>query len=500
MDEKRWAELDFAPAAVEMQALEDGGMILTSPQQLQPYSRSIGKMLRYWAEKAPDRVFLAERKTDGEWRKLDYAETSTAVNSISQALLDRGLLGNDFKPLSPVMVISDNGIDSALLQLGAMQIGVPAVPVSPAYSLMSQDHARLKYIFDLISPLLLYAVDGEKFGPALAALDMSKTEIVCSGSRPAGLKSTLFSELTEIAVTPAVDEAFERVDADSVAKILFTSGSTGLPKGVINTHGMLCSNQQSIKQIWPFLEKRPPVILDWLPWSHTFGSNHNFNMMLFNGGTLYIDFGKPAPGLIEQSVTNLKEISPTLYFNVPRGYDMLLPFLERDAELRDSFFRNLDFAFFAAAALPRNLWDRLIELSIQARGEQVNLVSAWGATETSPMVTSVHFPIDRPSIIGLPAPGCELKMVPNNGKLEMRVKGPNIMPGYWKDEELTRKAFDEEGYFCIGDAGKLADPNNPQKGLEFDGRVSESFKLMSGTWVHVGTLRVAVVGACAPVA
>ncbi|NQU64682.1 MAG: feruloyl-CoA synthase [SAR324 cluster bacterium] len=493
------ASLNFAPAGVEIQNLEDGSMILRSTQKLQEYPQSLGRVLRYWAEKTPEQVFLAERDQTGGWRTVTYSETASIADAVSQALLDRGFLGDDFKAKSMVMVLSDNGVDSALIQLGAMQIGVPAVPVSPAYSLMSKDHARLKYISDLIAPALIYVVDGQKFKPALSALALPQTELVCSRNPAAGLSMTSFSDLIANTVSSSVDEAFEKVGPESIAKILFTSGSTGLPKGVINTQGMLCSNQQAIQQLWPFLEEKPPVILDWLPWSHTFGSNHNFNIMMYNGGTLYIDFGKPAPGLIEQTVANLKEISPTLYFNVPRGIEMLLPFMEKDDELRDKFFRNLDIIFYAAAALPQNLYEKLENLSIQARGERVNLVSAWGSTETSPMVTSVHFPIDRASIIGLPAPGCELKMVPNNGKLEMRVKGPNIMPGYWKAEELSREAFDDEGYFCMGDAGKFADPDDPNKGLEFDGRISENFKLMSGTWVRTGNLRVSVIEACAPI-
>ncbi|MBU3915335.1 AMP-binding protein, partial [bacterium] len=455
------AKLNFAPAAVEIQSLDNGEMILKSPHALQPYPKNLGSVLRQWAIQTPDRLFLAERDPAGEWRKFTYSQTVSSVNAISQALLDRGLLGKDFKPLSMVMILSDNGIDSALLHLAAGQIGIPAVPVSPAYSLISKDHARLKYIAGVVSPSLVFAADGIKFGKALAAIDIPGAEIICSQNPPDGMNATAFSDLTQTPVTNSVDEAFDKVGPDSVAKILFTSGSTGMPKGVINTQRMLCSNQQAIKQLWPFLEEKPPVILDWLPWSHTFGGNHNFNMMLFNGGTLYIDYGKPAPGLMDQSIANLKEISPTLYFNVPRGFDMLVPYLEEDKALRDNFFLNLDAMFYAAAALPQNLYERLEKLSIEARGERVNLVSAWGSTETSPLVTSVHFPTDRASILGLPAPGCELKLVPNNGKLEMRIKGPNVMPGYFKSEELTRKAFDADGYFCIGDAGKFADPDDP---------------------------------------
>ncbi|HXK54370.1 MAG TPA: feruloyl-CoA synthase, partial [Hyphomicrobiales bacterium] len=329
--------------------------------------------------------------------------------------------------------------------------------------------------------------------------DISRSGIVVARNAPAGIKTTPFGEL--IATTPGseVDAALAKVGPDTTAKILFTSGSTGQPKGVINTHRMLVSNQQAIAQVWRFLEARPPVIVDWLPWHHTFGGNHNFNMMLRNGGTLYIDNGKPVPGLIEKTAANLKDVAPTLYFNVPRGYDMLIPFLEKDKELRDNFFSRLDMIFYAAAALPQNLWEKLEQLSMAARGEKAVMTSSWGATETSPLITAVHFPIDRAGVIGVPAPGNELKMVPNAGKMEMRVRGPNIMPGYYKQEELTRAAFDEDGFYMIGDAGKLADPGDPNKGVVFDGRVAEDFKLLTGTWVNVGKLRVAALAAGAPV-
>jgi feruloyl-CoA synthase len=271
-----------------------------------------------------------------------------------------------------------------------------------------------------------------------------------------------------------------------------------MPKGVINTQRMMCSNQQAIAQVWPFLESKPPVIVDWLPWNHTFGGNHNFNMVLRNGGTLYIDAGKPAPGLVEKTVANLREVSPTLYFNVPRGFDVMLPYLEADTGLRDTFFARLDLIFHAGAALPQPLWERLEKLSVDSTGKRARMVSAWGSTETSPLVTSVHFAIDRAGIIGLPAPGIELKMIPNGDKLEMRVRGPNVTPGYWKAASLTKAAFDEDGFYCIGDAGKLADPADPSKGVVFDGRTAEDFKLMSGTWVHVGVLRVNALAAATP--
>jgi len=350
---------------------------------------------------------------------------------------------------------------------------------------MSKDFGKLKAIFELLKPGLVYAGEPEKFGAALEAVKA---------------KSTPVAELLETNPGSTLEREHLKVRPDSVAKILFTSGSTGIPKGVINTHRMLCANQQMLAQAWPFVEDKPPVLVDWLPWNHTFGGNHNFNLVLRNGGTLYIDGGKPVPGLVETTVRNLKEIAPSLYFNVPRGYDLLLPYLERDAELRRSFFRELEVVFYAAAALPQNLWDRLLRLAnAEKRGGDFAMLSAWGSTETSPLATSVHFAMDRPGVIGLPVAGCELKLAPFGGKLEVRVRGPNVTPGYYRRPDLTSASFDEEGFYRIGDAVKLADPREPAKGIVFDGRVAEDFKLSTGTWVNVGMVRVKLIAAADPI-
>jgi feruloyl-CoA synthase len=491
MNSVAWAPINFAPARVEVEKLDDGAFIIRSPDSLKPYSRCLGDLLVHWAERIPDRIFLAQRAGDG-WRRVTWAEALRMVEAIAQSLLDRGLNKN-----RPVMILSDNSIDHALLALAAMQVGVPVAPISPAYSLISQDHSKLKYIADLLKPGLVYAADGAKFADALVIPELARVEVVNSTNPIAG--AATFESLLATTAGPEVENAFAAVRPTTVAKILFTSGSTDMPKGVVNTQKMLCSNQQAIRQAWPFLLESHPVLVDWLPWNHTFGGNHNFNMVLRHGGTLYIDEGKPMPGLVEKTAANLKEISPTLYFNVPRGFDMLIPLLEKDEELRANFFKDLKIIFYAGAALPQNLWDKLEQLSIRTLGYKVRMVSSWGATETSPMITTVHFDIPRAGIIGLPAPGCEVKMIPNGGKLEMRIRGPNVTPGYFKRDDLTRKAFDEDGWYVIGDAGKLADPDDPSKGIVFDGRVAEDFKLMSGTWVHVGALRLAAVDAAAPV-
>ena len=484
----------FAAARVSTSETADGALVIESPVPLGDYENHLGEMLRRWAKAAPERVFLAERAADGDWRRLDYAHTAAQANRISQALLDRGLSAD-----KPAMILSGNSIDHALLALGAMQVGIPIVPVSPAYSLMSEDYGKLNALFELCRPGLIYVAQGEPFARALAQLPLEATELVVSERPPADMPVTDFAELLETTVTPAVDEAFAAVAPESTAKILFTSGSTGMPKGVINTQRMLCANQKSVALVWPFIEQAPPVLVDWLPWNHTFGGNHNFNLILRNGGTMYIDAGKPLPGLIEQSVANLREISPTVYFNVPVGYSMLLPLLEKDELLRESFFRNLKLIFYAAAALSQDLWQRLEQVSLLARGEKVPMTSSWGSTETAPLATSAHFPLRQAGNIGIPVPGVSLKMLSSGDKMELRVKGSNVTPGYYREPELTEQMFDEQGYYRIGDAGRLVDANDPAKGILFDGRLAEDFKLSSGSWVAVGALRIAVIAAASPV-
>ena len=484
----------FAAPQIAHETLPDGSLVIRSARRLGAIPRAVGVWLEKWAAEAPDRVFLAARDEAGGWRRLTYRQAERDARAIGQALLERGL-----SPAKPILILADNGLDHALLVLGALHVGVPVAPVSTAYARLSRDFAKLRYIYDLVDPELIYVDDAERFADALTAIGASRREIVASRGHLPGVALTPFHSLTASTPTSAVVAAFAQVGPETVAKILFTSGSTGQPKGVINTQRMLCVNQESAAATWPFLEQHPPVIVDWLPWNHTFGANHNFNMMLRNGGTLYIDEGKPLPGLIGRTIANLREISPTVVFNVPRGYAALLEHLETDAGLCQTFFSRLDMLLYAAAALPQSLWDRLQKLGLQVRGRQLPFVSSWGLTETAPIATSVHWPLDRPGNIGVPVPGVEVRLVPVGEKLEVRVKGDNVTPGYFKNPEQSRQAWDEGGWFKTGDAVRLADPANPAAGLVFDGRTAENFKLSSGTWVNVGTLRTAVIAAAAPV-
>jgi feruloyl-CoA synthase len=484
------ADPGFAPARVERVERPGGGFVLRSPTPLAPGGRCVGDWLVQWARRAPQRVWLAERGAAG-WRTVTYAQGLEKARAVGAALVRRRL-GLE----RPLVILSDNGVDHALLAVGAQLVGAPYAPISPAYSLLSNDHAKLRAIVSLLEPGLVYADDGARFARALSALG-GTFEFVASCNAPPG--ATRFDDLLATSRGPELDAAAAAVTPDTIAKILFTSGSTGDPKGVITTHRMLTANQQMIRQCWPFLETEPPIIVDWLPWSHAFGGNHNFNMVLANGGSLYVDEGKPAPGLIDKTVANLRDVAPNIYFNVPRGFDVLLPFLEGDETLARQFFARLKVIFYAGAALPQNLWERL-ERKASQLDKRVAMVCSWGSTETTSTVTSVHFPIDRAGVIGIPAPGCELLMQPNGDKLEMRVRGPNVTPGYFKRPDLTAAAFDAEGFYKIGDAGRLADPDDAARGVVFDGRIAEDFKLSSGAWVHVGTLRVRAIAALAPVA
>ncbi|MCZ8108324.1 MAG: AMP-binding protein, partial [Burkholderiales bacterium] len=443
----------FAPPRVERIARADGCVLLRSPDPLGASARCVGEWLEAWAVRAPARTFLAERDPAGGWRTVGYADALAHVRTLGTWLLERGL-----GPERPLAILSDNGVDHALLSLAAMHVGVPVASVSVAYSLMSADHAKLRAIVSALTPGAVFVSAAAPFAAALRAIAPLHDATIVAADPTGGPDGAVpLARLLERTDDAAVARAFAAVGPDTVAKVLFTSGSTGTPKGVVNTQRMLCSNQQAKAQVWPFLERTPPVIVDWLPWSHTFGANHNFNLVLRNGGTLYVDAGKAAPGPFDRTLANLREVSPTVYFNVPRGFDLLVPALRADAALRRTFFARLQAVFYAAAALPQHLWDALIELSVAELGRPVPMVSAWGSTETAPLSTDCHFQAERAGVIGLPVPGTELKLVPAAGKLEIRVRGANVTPGYWRAPEATAAAFDDEGFYRIGDAVRFAD-------------------------------------------
>jgi feruloyl-CoA synthase len=483
----------LGPSDANFSRREDGSILISSPHVLPPYPDRFTERLAHWASEAPARIFIAQRDAGGNWRQLTYAQTYARVRALSQALIDRGVSTE-----RPVAILSENDVEHALLALAAMHVGVPYAPISPAYSLVSTDHAKLRHVMSLLTPGLVFAADGAKYAKAIAAAVPGDAELVVTAQPIPGRAATSFSDLITRAPTNAVDQAYSAVRPATIAKVLFTSGSTGLPKGVINTQRMLCSNQAMLVAVLPHLCEVPPVIVDWLPWNHTFGGNHNLGLVLYNGGTLYIDDGRPLPGLFERTVRNLREIAPTVYFNVPRGFEELAAWLRRDPELREKFFSRVGMLFYAGAGLSQPVWDAFDELAVNTCGERIIWITGLGATETAPLATIANWETGRSGNIGLPAVGQEMKLVPAGNKLEARFRGPNVTPGYWRQPELTREAFDEEGYYRIGDAVRFAEPDCPDKGLLFDGRLAEDFKLSSGTWASVGPLRARFIAAGAP--
>jgi feruloyl-CoA synthase len=477
----------FAQVRITAEPAADGALLLRSAHELGRYPATVLHSVRAWAEADPDYPLVAERGPDGEWRTVGYGAAVAAADAIGQALIERGL-----GPARPLLILSGNGVGHLLMTLGALASGVPVAPVSAAYSLQSKDHARIRAIAGLIVPGAVYAEDAGAFGPALDALG-TVPAIVATGSRPGA--GTL-GDLLATEPGAAVRGAFETLTPDVTAKVLFTSGSTGSPKGVLNTHRMLSANQRMIGQAWPFLAGQRPVIVDWLPWSHTFGGNHNVNMMFTNGGTIYVDGGRPAPGLFRPTIANLAEVPPTIYFNVPAGYAQLVPALEGDAEFAARFFSRLRLLFNAAAALPAALRSRLEALAARhAPGRDIPVTSSWGATETAPAVTSANFPHRDARCIGAPLPGALVKLVPVEDAYEVRVQGPNVTPGYYGRPDLTDAAFDADGFYRTGDAVAFAVPGDPDAGLVFRGRIAEDFKLATGTFVRAGAVRTALLSA-----
>ncbi|TFZ07796.1 feruloyl-CoA synthase [Ramlibacter humi] len=495
----RYRPLAFGITRAHVRDGEGGVQYLRGDAQLQPYARRMTDRLVHWAGTDPQRVFIARREklADGgtvDWQRITYGEALRAARSIGQALVDRKLSAE-----RPVAILSENSLEHALMALGCLYAGVPHCPVSPAYSTVSQDYDKLRHVLDTLTPGLVFATDGARYGKAIAATVPKDVEVVlCSGEVPDGRATTHWSQLLRTEPTPAVDAAMDATGPDTITKFLFTSGSTKLPKGVVNTHGMWCANQQQMRQSMPVLQEGPPVLVDWLPWNHTFGGNHNIGLVIYNGGTLYIDDGKPTPALMGETLRNLREVAPTVYFNVPTGFEAIAHAMKADAVLRRNLLSRVRMFFYSGAALAQPVWDLLHEVQEAEIGERIVMGTGLGMTESSPFAIFVTNPQVKSGHLGLPSAGMELKLVPVDGKVEVRYKGPNITPGYWRAPEATAECFDEEGFFRTGDAVCWIDDANPHLGLRFDGRIAEDFKLATGTFVSVGPLRARIIAAGAP--
>ena len=483
----------LGPRAVAVEARADGASLVRSTDALSPYPRKLSERLEAAAAAHPERIFLAQRDERGEWRSISYRDTLAAVRRIGAALLARGLSSE-----RPIAILSEASIEHALLALAAMHVGVLFAPVSPAYSLASQDLGRLRHVLQLLTPGLVFVQHGRAFGRALAEAVPADCEIVAAAAPPRARRATPFEELARTAAGAAVDAAAAAVGPDTIAKVLFTSGSTGAPKGVINTQRMLCSNQQMFLEALPFIAAQPPVLVEWLPWHHASGGNQILGMTLYTAGTLYIDGGRPGPEGMPMTVRNLREIAPTLYCTVPRAYSELIPYLRADRELQRSLFSRVGMFYYSGASLSAAVIAELDEIALAACGERIPMLCGYGSTETAAFALCANWTSTRAGLAGLPVPGVELKLVPQGGKLEARIRGPNITPGYWRQDELTRALFDAEGFVRTGDALAWVDPQDPAAGLAFDGRLAEDFKLTSGTWVSTATLRARLIAAASP--
>lgn len=480
---------------VDIERRADGSTIVTARTPVGAHPRRLTERLEHWAAVAPDRVFLGQRTPAGTWRTVTYGQALQRVRSVAQYLLHRGL-----SPDRPVAILSGSDIEHAVLALACMHIGVPYAALSVSYSTMSADHAKLRFIFEKLTPGFVFAADGAQFAKAIAAVVQPDATLLVTTNPPEGHDAVLFTDIALTRPTAEVDEAAALVGPDTVAKLLFTSGTTGTPKGVITTNRMLCANLEMQRQVFACLQEEPPVLVDWLPWNHVFGGSHNFGLVLYNGGSYYIDDGRPVPGRMAETIRNLREIAPTLYLTVPKGWEELAIAMRTDDALRTSFFSRVKMLFYAAASLSQHVWDELDRLAEETVGERILMTTGLGATETAPLMMVSREGVYGAGMIGVPAPGTALKICPAGDKLEVRCRGPQVTPGYWREPALTANAFDAEGFYCLGDAVTWVDEADPQKGFRFNGRIAEDFKLATGIWVNVGKLRESLIKALVPYA
>ena len=497
MNAPKFRPLKFGVTRVTLQSGAPGTHYLKADQALQAFPDRLTDRLEHWAQTQPDKTFMARRVkqadgTLGDWKHVTYAQAWQTARSIAQSLIQRGLSAE-----RPVVILSENSLEHALLALGCLVAGVPHVPTSPPYSLVSVDYDKLKHVLRTVTPGLVFASDA-RYAKAVAATVAEDMEIVMVEGGVPGRSVTSFESLCATPATAAVDAAMAATGPDTIAKFLFTSGSTKLPKAVINTHRLWCANQQQMAQSMPVLAESELVLVDWLPWNHTFGGNHNFGMTVFHGGTLYIDDGKPTPALMHETLRNLREIAPTVYFNVPTGFEAIANAMAEDDLLRKTLLSRVQMFFYAGAGLAQPIWDSLYASQEREVGERIVMGTGLGMTESGPFGIFVTNPFVQAGDLGVPTPGLELKLVDTGGKTEVRYRGPNITPGYWRNPQETEEAFDEEGFFKTGDAVQWIDKNDPHLGLKFDGRIAEDFKLATGTFVSVGPLRAKIIAAGAP--